>query len=89
MMQDIMKNDREARTMIVPRGVVISAIDPGSPAESRLTELNRRYVITAVNDRPTPHPDDFEEATTNARKVRLRIARVGDISGRTFEVTLP
>lgn len=88
-MQDIMRNDREARSMIVPHGVVIASIEPDSPASRRFTEPNRRYIITAVDQKPVDSPDEFHDAVAGKRSVRLNVARVGDVSGRNFEVILP
>jgi S1-C subfamily serine protease len=89
LMQDLMQNDRDATSRIVPQGVVIASIEDDSPASRRFRELNRRYVITAVDGRPVRHPAEFERATAGAKSVRLSVARVGDATGRTFEVVLP
>ena len=69
-------------------GVLVASVEPGGPAER--AGIAQGDVITAVDDRPTPNPDDLAEvlATLAPGDVAPVTITRPDGSQATVEVTL-
>jgi serine protease Do len=90
LIQDLVGKESHPRFIeTIPRGVVISEIESGSPADKAFKEQNRKFVVTKVNGLTVRTPDDFYSAARVAARIKLTVARVGDTGSRPFEVTLP
>jgi serine protease Do len=90
LLQDLVGREQNQRYIeSIPRGVVISDIERGSPADKAFSEPNRKFVVTKVNGRTVRTPDEFYAAARGALRVQLTVARVGDLGSRPLEVTLP
>ena len=90
LLQELVGKEQHPRFIeSIPRGVVISEIQKGSPAEAAFPEQNRKFVVTKVNGRTVRTPDEFYSAAKGAARVTLTVSRVGDTGSRPVEVTLP
>lgn len=90
LLQELVGKEQHPRFIeSIPRGVVISDIQKGSPAEAAFPEQNRKFVVTKVNGRTVRTPDEFYSAAKGAARITLTVARVGDTGSRPLEVTLP
>jgi serine protease Do len=76
---------------VVPPGVAVREVVPGSPAAEKFKELgdNVRWLVTHVNGTPTPTPAAFYQATRNQPTVRLSLVDTGDTNARRRDVALP
>ena len=74
-----------------PEGVLVTELEPGSPAEKKLkADLDRgaQLIVTAVNGEPVPTPADFYRLAGGKRLVTLDLVEVGGSAARK-KVSLP
>lgn len=74
----------------VPPGVYVREVVPDGPAAAKFKALGEgRWVVTHLDDTPTPTPAAFRAAAKGKASARLTVIDPNDQAGRTRDINIP